>query len=79
MPNHKLVLIIESGEKTCASEPGQFCLFFGSQKFGMQPVCMLFPDSEGPHTKLVVAGTEDPTEGGWVLRCPSCLEAEEKK
>jgi hypothetical protein len=63
---------IECGEKTCASEAGKFCEFFGSIKFGQVPVCTLFPSGEenrySPHTILV-------EKDGWTQRCTKCLDS----
>jgi hypothetical protein len=65
-----LKIDIECGEKTCASEPGKFCEFFGSMKFGQVPVCRLFPSiDDNPYTIL-----ED--KDGWTQRCTRCLDSE---
>ena len=58
----KYTIEIECGEKTCASEPGRFCGWFGVGKFGWGSWCMLFDE------KLF-----DSTHG-WVERCEKCLE-----
>lgn len=46
MPN--LIIPIECGETTCASEPGKFCRFLWIQKFGTEFVCGIFSE---PGTK----------------------------
>ena len=61
----KAVFESECGEKTCAKESGKFCQFFGTSRFGTDPVCVLFP-SDRSHTPLR-------TIDGWVERCPECL------
>lgn len=61
---------ITCGEKTCASEPGKFCTFVGTNHFGTVWVCTLFPDGEATSTTLV-------EEGGWLQRCEACLKHEE--
>lgn len=73
---HKLTLHIEAGEKTCASEPGKFCRFVGTRKYGTVFVCTLFPP-EKPGYKEPGATTElgEDGEGGWLLRCQACLDA----
>jgi hypothetical protein len=58
---------IECGEKTCASEPGKFCNFFGATHFGQRAVCRLFPSEEGSHTKLE-------EKDGWMQRCIMCVQ-----
>lgn len=55
-------LTFTHGEKTCASEPGKFCNFFGTRSFGTQPVCLLFGGDlhmDKPH--------------GWTMRGGECL------
>ena len=63
----KLEIIIECGEHTCASEPGKFCRFLGSMRFGTIPLCLLFPDRESSHTLLE-------EKDGWLQRCDACKE-----
>ena len=65
-----LIIKVECGLETCASEPGKFCSYMGSVKFGQVSVCRLFPSAEDSYTVL----TED-EPGGWVQRCPECLKA----
>ena len=57
----KSYTIIESGENTCASEPGRFCQFAGAKSFGTRPWCMLF-------------NTELKDINGWLQRSPKCLK-----
>jgi len=57
----KATIEIEMGEKTCAIEPGKFCKFLGSSSIGQKFHCMLF-------------GEKVFDEGGWLQRCPKCLE-----
>jgi hypothetical protein len=54
-------LHFESGDTTCAKEPGKFCRFFGTKNFGTQPVCMLF-DDEPLYEK-----------DGWIQRARICM------
>lgn len=68
MTKRKVIFEIECGEKTCASKPGAFCHYFGTQNFGQQPVCLLFRGEEGQILKLK-------EKDGWVQRCDPCLEA----
>jgi hypothetical protein len=63
-----LKIEIECGEKTCASEPGKFCFYFGRVKFGQVPTCCLFPSVDQPWIRL-----ED--KDGWVQRCEVCLKS----
>ena len=62
-----LSIAIECGKTTCASEPGKFCKFFGTMRFGTIPLCRLFP-SEGDSC------TELKDVGGWIQRCDDCLQ-----
>ena len=62
----KVQIEFECGEKTCASEPGEFCRFLGAKKMGLRPVCLLFRDRRGEEQRLF-------EEGGWLQRCPECL------
>lgn len=67
----KLAIDVQCGEKTCATEPGKFCQYVGSRRFGTQPVCLLFPGNNAAHTDLF------PIEDtGWLRRCAPCLAAE---
>lgn len=63
-----MILEIEAGETTCASEPGKFCHFIGATRLGLSAVCTLFRDEEGHILQLF-------DKDGWVQRCPQCLEA----
>lgn len=54
-----------TGEKTCASTPGEFCRWVGVKSFGMKHVCMLFGD----------ARLFENEPGGWLMRCQQCLDA----
>jgi len=66
-----LFIEIECGEKTCASEPGKFCPFMSTRRYGTEWVCALFPDDKSFFTKLK-------DEGEWIQRCDECLATEEK-
>jgi hypothetical protein len=60
-----LKVAVNCGKTTCAKEPGKFCQFFGTVKFGQVPVCRLFPTDSESFTKL-----ED--KDGWTQRCEAC-------
>lgn len=64
----KHTIEFETGETTCAVEPGRFCQFLGAKSFGTKPVCMLFGD-----TPLYA------NKDGWVARCSDCLRAFSKE
>ena len=72
--NRILQISIDCGETTCASEPGKFCAFVGSRRFGSIPVCMLFPDPNSTY-KTPGGTTNLMTLNGWLQRCPECLKA----
>lgn len=65
----KLVLNITCGEKTCASEPGKFCEYVRSKKFGTRWDCYLFGE----------LGNSKDDGTGWLLRHEDCLAAEDKR
>lgn len=68
----KLEVLIEAGEKTCASAPRKFCQYVGVKTFGTKHVCMLFRDDFGNAAEL----TED-KPGGWLQRHVKCLDSQE--
>jgi len=68
----KLVITIDCGEETCASEPGKFCKFLGTTHFGTQHVCCLFPQANGSNTPL----KESVLNKGWIGRCHDCHECQ---
>lgn len=55
---------IECGEKTCASEPGQYCHLFADDMRG-GGVCYLY-------------GKISQNKDGWIERHPRCLETAKK-
>lgn len=57
----KHILEFETGETTCAVEPGKFCMFERTTNFGQRFICDLFDRD------LFF-------EDGWLRRCPECLE-----
>jgi len=61
------IIKINHGETTCASEPGKFCRFLGSKKFGLIPVCLLFGETLDVHH-------QQHDKAGWVARCGQCHE-----
>lgn len=66
----RLHVAVECGVVTCSSATGQFCRYFGTRKFGQQPVCTLFPGRDGTATDLH-------EQDGKAMRCPACLAAAE--
>lgn len=75
MPNKQLLVDINDvGEKTCASRPGKFCVYFGSRKFGQDPICMLFPNFS--YSGQTEHYTHLEEKDGWVQRCKACIDAE---
>lgn len=73
----KLAINIECSKENCATEPGKFCKFFGTMRFGTEAICMLFPSENnkvsksGSHTELKMG------DDGWTKRCKACLDHEE--
>ena len=73
-----LKIEIDCGDNLCASEPGKFCEYLGSRRYGTTPVCMLFPQAD-PNPHNVGGATDLHDVGGWVQRCDACLAAEETR
>ena len=73
MAKRTLNIVIDCGEKTCASEPGVFCPRLLTTHFGTRWVCGAFFDKE---CKQVVLHEDH--ESGWLQRCDQCLKAEQK-
>jgi len=69
----ELVLKISCGEKTCAKEPGKFCEWVTTGKFGSISYCWLWNDRDFRGRPLPLE-----EEGGWLLRRPECLSAGRK-
>jgi hypothetical protein len=65
----QIVINIECGENTCASEPGKFCKYTGAKAFGTIPFCLLFQENLEATT-----GTNGEHGMGWLQRCNSCKE-----
>jgi len=73
MAKRTLNIVIDCGEKTCASEPGVFCQRLLTTHFGTRWVCGAFFDKECSPVVL-----HEDHEDGWLQRCDQCLEAEQK-
>ena len=71
---YSLNILIEAGEKTCASEPGKFCRFVGTWRMGSVAVCMLFPEPNPGYKESGMTALKE-SEKGWLLRCQACLDA----
>jgi hypothetical protein len=74
MPKYILPFKITCGETTCASEPGAFCAYLWTEKFGSVPFCYLFSQRDhykGRHTALE-------EKDGWLQRHPDCLALAKK-
>ena len=65
-----LHLIIEAGEGTCASKPGQFCRYLRVANFGTRYLCGLFSEPDGAQKQLR-------EKDGWIQRCDDCLSTEQ--
>lgn len=63
----KRTYTFETGEHTCASEPGVFCPFVGTRGLGGHYVCMLFTDEQGRPRPLK-------DKDGWLQRALICKE-----
>ncbi len=60
----KLILNIVCGETTCASEPGKFCKFVRTQRFGTENVCHIFSEAKSTLEE----------KDGWIQRHKECLK-----
>ena len=65
----KLTIAIHAGATTCASEPGAFCKFVTTRRFGQVFMCDLY-------NKELKDENGEPSGGGWLQRLPACLDAE---
>ena len=67
-----LSLPIVCGKTTCASEPGKFCPWLRTARFGTLAFCQIFEERE--------ANSKYPTpleiKDGWIQRHQKCLEFE---
>lgn len=68
-----LVIKIDAGATTCASDPGKHCRFLGTYRMGLQPVCLLFPSAQDSHIEL---WDENGGVTGWLQRHKECIAAE---
>lgn len=64
-----LTIAIDAGEKTCASEPGKFCPWVRTSRFGTRWHCGLFGS-----TYL----RDENGDEGWLQRLGICLAAEKE-
>jgi len=66
-----LQLEIESGVETCASEPGDFCKYLRTRKFGSITYCEIWHD-------INCRGQPSPIDDkdGWLQRREECMKAE---
>ncbi len=60
----RVLIAIDCGEKTCASEPGKFCRFVRAGSFGTEWHCAAYEKR---------LDTTDGKETGWLARLPECL------
>ena len=68
-----LSLEIKCGGKTCASEPGKFCRFLLTQRFGSEVVCQIFSEPQGNGLLTPLENSKE--DGlGWTLRHPDCIK-----
>ena len=66
-----ILIEIDCGEDTCASEPGKFCEYVGHRGLGGTiPICTLFAYGRDVTTDL------GEINGGWLRRCDACKNAE---
>lgn len=65
-----LHLVITSGERSCASSPGEFCHFLLSTNFGTRWRCQIF-DSPDARERTGLKEVD-----GWIQRHPGCIAAE---
>ena len=72
MAKRTLNIVIDCGEKTCASAPGVFCGRLLTTRMGTKWVCGAFLDEQCNNIEL-----HEDHEYGWLQRCDQCLEAEE--
>ena len=69
---------IVAGEKTCYSSPGKHCKFLCTRRFSSEYLCGLFNRDDSPYRGIGPILLQEDKPGGWIQRCPECLEAEAK-
>jgi len=67
-------LEINCGENTCASEPGKFCVFLRTNKFGTLYYCQIFHAKDNRGQPIALEEKDS-----WLLRCLACKLAERNK
>jgi len=70
MTKRYLKLEIDCGEKTCAAEPGKFCPFMRTRRFGTIAFCLLWHDEDSMGHPVHMEEKD-----GWLQRRPECLKA----
>lgn len=80
MASKVLRIQIECGEESCASEPGKFCRFLSTERYGTVYHCTIFSKTydrgvyalgkSSPHTSMK-------EKDGWLQRHPECIACSE--
>lgn len=73
MKKKQLILEVDCGDKTCASEPGRFCQYLSTRNFGTESYCRIFGQVDYRASPVALETGED----GWLQRWPDCIEAEQ--
>ena len=66
-----LQLRIDCGERTCSPEPGKFCRFLRTRKFGTVYFCSIWHDMDDKGRPVPLE-----EEDGWLMRRSACLDNE---
>ncbi len=66
----KIAFEIECGGLTCSSEPGKFCQFVTTSRFGTQFHCHLFSEQSTYDHRIMPLDEID----GWLKRHDGCLK-----
>lgn len=67
-----LKISVKCGDKTCYSEHSKPCEFVRVARFGSVYFCQIWEEADMRGHPLPLK-----EEGGWLMRCQACLDAEE--
>lgn len=68
-----LKLEIDCGETTCATEPGKFCKYFLTSRFGQAFHCQLFSETTDRGSLEELKEHQSGKFKGWISRHKDCM------
>lgn len=79
MPLKILQIVIKCGETTCASEPGAFCKYLYTSRFGTKFHCKLFSKNDDVGGYIELEEHQSGINKGWIARHEKCLSFQMNK